>query len=274
MSITGTPTNISTPASTTVSTTNTNSTHVVVSRIQNRRGTQADFNGFAYSTSGPNSVYPYNSTGNGYYPSSTDINFTAANYPNVLLPGELSLCTDSGRIFMGNLNGGYTEISQIISAGGGSSSNSSGDTLQPSSWPLPPASTFTTITRVVPNSLPVLNIPLDWSSTPFFIINYSITDNGSADWTTVGNSFSRNGQLKITAINSSAMPVPPSTQSTNPAPQSPVSLVDTGVEINATPGYDISFNAYYSAGRIHLSYIHNFPTTIILNTETTNWVTF
>ena len=163
------------------------STPVVVSRIQNRRGTQSQFNG-SYVPPGPGPIYPtgYNGIGgfgsvsgpliattstsgtgsvatvsfaaatylenspigssvtitgvtpvgyNGIWTvtasSGTSVSFASAttgvqtvagtitrpynsiNYPSVLLAGELALCTDSGRVFMGNINGEYLEISVI-----------------------------------------------------------------------------------------------------------------------------------------------------------------
>ena len=240
---------------------------VVVSRIQNRRGTQVQFDGYAYSPSGPNSIYPINNVGAGYYPGSADPNFTPANYPNVLLPGELALCTDSGRLFMGNLNGGFVEIQEV--------SPGSGEFLQATTWILPPVASpgvFQLIEMPLVGSNPPINIPLDWASTPFFTIQYSVTDNPSPDWNVVGTNFSKNGQLRITAVNSATpaptpSPVPPS------PPWSPVTLLDNGVEVNTTT-YDVSFKAVYQSGRIQLWYLHNFPYNLTLNTNTTTWITF
>ena len=65
-------------------------TPIVVSRIQNRRGLQADFN----------SLYPSGQPGTG---------------PSVLQPGEIALCTDTGNVYIGTtisgVNGYYIEIS-------------------------------------------------------------------------------------------------------------------------------------------------------------------
>ena len=61
-------------------------TPVVVTRIQNRRGTQAQFD----------ALYPNGQPGTG---------------PNILQPGELALVTDSpGKVYIGNINGTYFEI--------------------------------------------------------------------------------------------------------------------------------------------------------------------
>jgi len=68
---------------------------VTVSRIQNRRGTQAQFN----------ALYPPGYTGTG----PVNINL----YPNILMPGELALCTDTRRVFLGNLSGEYIELATI-----------------------------------------------------------------------------------------------------------------------------------------------------------------
>lgn len=245
---------------------------VIVSRIQNRRGAQSQFNGFAYNPAlAPPltqlSIYPSDNEGLGYYPASVNTNFTPANYPNVLLPGELVICTDSDRVFMGSTNGAYIEIAEVVPG--------SGEYLQPTSWSLPPVSTFTVITRAVPDSSPPLIIPLDWNATPFFTITYSVTDSGSPDWNISGGHFSKNGQLKITGINpATKAPTPTLSASLNPVPFSSVSLIDNGVEVNTYPTFDISFNAVYQSGRIQLWYMHNFPGTLIFNTNTTTWVTF
>jgi len=242
---------------------------VIVSRIQNRRGTQVQFDGYAYNPAGPNSVYPSDTTGAGYYPATPDSNFTPTNYPNVLLPGELALCTDSGRVFLGNLNGGYVELAEL---------QGSGQYLQPISWTLPPTYTspnppvWTAVTNTLPGPIVV---PLEYSPTPFFMINYNVSDNGSSDWNIVGNNFSRSGLLNITAVTpTTPAPPPPVPASPNPAPWSPVSLTDTGSEVNATPTYDVSFNAYYVSGQIQIWYSHNFPGNLILNTSTLTWTTF
>ena len=71
---------------------------VVVSRIQNRRGTQVQFD----------ALYPVGYTGIGGYGSLPGFNVT--NFPDVLLPGELAFCTDTRRLFIGNINGEYTEV--------------------------------------------------------------------------------------------------------------------------------------------------------------------
>ncbi len=44
-------------------------------------------------------------TGSFYLP------FVIENYQGVLLPGEIALCTDSRRMFIGNLNGEYIDVS-------------------------------------------------------------------------------------------------------------------------------------------------------------------
>jgi len=133
---------------------------VVVSRIQNRRGTQAQFN----------ALYPsgYNGVGG------VDI----LVYPNILLPGELALCTDSRKVFLGNLSGEYVELAEM---------SASGEVLAPLTWTLNPSLSFTAIPG------------LDFDTTPFFQIVYSITDSLAPDWNTIGTNFSKNGQLDITA---------------------------------------------------------------------------
>jgi len=131
---------------------------VVVSRIQNRRGTQAQFN----------ALYPFGYNGIG----GADINL----YPNILLQGELALCTDTRRVFIGNINGEYIELQTVL------------DGLPPVMVSLPPVAVFTVIPQ------------LTYPATPFFNIAYDITDVGGPDWDAVGTQYSRNGELQITAV--------------------------------------------------------------------------
>lgn len=79
---------------------------VTVTRIQNRRGTYSQFL----------NLYPVGYSGVGGFNSIPG--YTAAAYPNVLQPGELALCTDNRKMFMGNLNGEYIEVG--AGTGGGS----------------------------------------------------------------------------------------------------------------------------------------------------------
>lgn len=193
----------------------TTGTPVVVSRIQNRRGTQAQFD----------NLYPtYPGTG-----------------PNILQPGELALCTDTRRIFIGNLNGEYVELA----AG---SVGPIEPMYQPVQVVLPPSpSTFTLISE------------LEFSATPFLTISYSLTDavgivpGVPAPPTAVGLNISKNGDLKITANDYKAL------------------LVDTATEINVT-NFDISFKAEYTvSGNIGISYSHNFPIDLTFSTYTIVW---
>lgn len=62
---------------------------VLSSRIQCRRGTQAQFE----------SLYPPGYDGT----TGVDIN----QWPQILQPGEFALCTDTSRIYVGNVNGTY-----------------------------------------------------------------------------------------------------------------------------------------------------------------------
>jgi hypothetical protein len=216
----------------------TTGTPVVVSRIQNRRGTQAQFNAL-YTT--------YPGTG-----------------PNVLQPGEIALCTDTGRVFVGTVNlasekGYYLELSTV--------SSTSSLTFLPQAINLPPSPT-------VWSPIPVLDYPV----TPFYTILYSVTDatqsplGTPAPANTVGDTFSRNGELKMTAI---VTPVAP--------PPFPVTLTDTGTEINnaapvpnvipypPTVQPDISFKAEYDGSNIRISYIHNFPVNLTFSTSSIYW---
>lgn len=222
-------------------------TAVVVSRIQNRRGTQTQFDGYAYSVAGPNSVYPLGYTGTGGYGSYPD--FTANNYPNVLLPGEVVLCTDSRRVFVGNLNGEYMELAGV--------SDFTDIILAPLVIQLPPVSAFT--------PMPSLSV---YNPTPFLSLLYSITDSPLPSLAnSVGDTFSKNGELKITSV-ANFVPAPP----IPPFPAlGPVSLTDNGTEVNTTM-HDISFTANYdTGGSIQISYMHNFPVTLTFSTSSIIW---
>ena len=207
-------------------------TPVVVSRIQNRRGLQQQFDGYAYSAPGPNSLYPAGYSGIGGYNSYST--FTEANYPNVLMPGEIAFCTDSRRIFIGNINGEYTEISSNTGP-----SVSSSLELSPVVISLTTSPTWTPV-------LSSMTIPI----TPFFNILYSVV-NGFPG--TVGTTFSRNGELQITATTTEA------------------TLVDTGVEINAT-GCFINFKVEVVDTDVQLYYMHNFPGALTFSTGTIIWL--
>jgi hypothetical protein len=193
---------------------------VTVSRIQNRRGTQAQFD----------ALYPpgYNGVG------PVDINL----YPNILMPGELALCTDTRRVFLGNLTGEYVELA---SAAGG------GILLGPLVLQLPPIGIFTPIPQ------------LDYPATPFFTLLYDITDALSPDQNVVGTTFSRNGEMKITAV-------------VDFGPGS-VSLTDTSIDVNTTL-FDISFTADYNGPDIEISYKHNFPGNLTFSSSTILWLPF
>lgn len=186
------------------------------------------------------SIEKYNGTGG------VDI----AEYPNVLLPGELALCTDTRKVFIGNINGEYTELQNA-------------NTEAPVVKILPPAATFTDISG------------LRFKSTPFLTVLYSLVNIVSPDWNDVsGTTFSRQGEMKITAIDSTspppADPGPPFPTPTN------ISLVDFSSDVNTVSGSDISFTAVYvdSGENIQLQYIHNFPSSVSMSVGTLIWIPF
>lgn len=198
-------------------------TPVVVSRIQNRRGTQVQFD----------NLYPtgYNGTGG----------VSIITYPNILLPGELALATDTGRIFLGNLNGEYVELVTSLGAG---------LLLLPIVLVLPPAAVFTAIPS------------LEFNPTPFFTLFYDITNSLNPDWNTVGPTFSRNGEMKITATVDNVLP------------PIRVSMSDTSTEVNLDIPDDISFMADYNIGstKIEILYKHDFATSLTFSTSTLLWL--
>jgi hypothetical protein len=187
-------------------------------------------------------LYPAGYTGVGGFDSgSYNPPFNIENYPAVLMTGELALCTDSRNLYMGNINGEYIRLGTI---GGGVSLN----TLVPVTVTLPIAPTFTVIPQ------------LSYLATPFATLLYSVTDASSGDWNTVGGNFSKNGQLQITAINSGAA--------------NPVTLTDTGTEINLG-SYTLSFIAQYGTNnRIDILYKHNFPSSLTFSSTDIKWIPF
>lgn len=206
---------------------------VVVSRIQNRRGTQIQFD----------ALYPPGYEGVG----GVDINL----WPNILLPGELALCTDTRRAFIGNLNGEYIELDTQMG---------DGIVLDPLVIVLPPAPTFT----VIPE--------LTFAVTPFFTLLYSVTNSLSPDWNTVGSVFSKNGEMKITAVVDFVPPppIPPF------PPLTPVTLTDTGTEINVALPADISFIAQYDGtlSNIEILYTHDFAGPLTFSSSTIRWIPY
>jgi len=208
-------------------------TPVVVSRIQNRRGTQSQFD----------NLYPPGYTGTGGFnpPGSGPIGYTEAAFPNVLRPGELALATDTRRMFMGNLNGEYIEVG----AGGGGSLS-----FTPLVIVLPPAATFTAIPA------------LEYDPTPFFTLFYDITDSLLANWNTVGTNFSRNGEMKITAtVDNVAPPV-----------RAMLADVSAEVNLSSPLDISFIADYNVASTKIEILYKHNFATSLTFATTALNWV--
>lgn len=203
---------------------------VVVTRIQNRRGLQSQFD----------ALYPPGYNGIGGYGSISG--FNATNFPDVLLPGELALCTDSRKMFIGNVNAEYVELAL---------SNTSVLALPPIVIQLPPAGSFTTIPA------------LTYHSTPFFTLFYDLTDDLSPDQNVPGTNFSRNGTLQITSVKYVASP---------PA----ATLTDSGTEINNASPSVITFMADYDVTHtlIEIKYKHNFPGNLTFSSSSIIWQPF
>lgn len=138
-------------------------TPVTVSRIQHRRGTQSQFD----------ALYPpgYNGTGA----------ISMAQYPNILKPGEMALCTDTRRLFVGNEDGSYLEI--CVDCAEEQFWNGE---FEPLCLILPPSDEYTVIPELTVNS------------TPFYNIIYSIVNYVSQNPNVPGTFFSKNGTLQIT----------------------------------------------------------------------------
>jgi hypothetical protein len=199
---------------------------VVVSRIQNRRGLQSQFD----------LLYPPGYDGIGGYGSQPG--FTSTNFPDVLFPGEIALCTDSRRTFVGNINAEYIELAE---------SNAGALTLPPVVIQLPPAAVFTTIAA------------LTYTATPFFNLLYDLTDSLSPDQNVPGIDFSRNGALQITCA------APPY-----------ATLTDVGTEINNASPSTISFIAEYDGTNtlIEIKYMHDFPGNLTFSSSSIIWQPF
>lgn len=210
---------------------------VVITRIQNRRGTQDQFD----------ALYPPGYAGIG----GCDINI----WTRILLPGELAECTDTRRVFIGNLNGEYFELGAI-------------DSIPPLILNLPPESTFTGIPQ------------LTYVAQPFFKLIYSIVDITGADAFSPGENFTKSGEMQIVSVQNSPLPPPPDTSLPMPIvlpiPQH-ATLSDNGTEISTYgAGIDINFNAEYSEidNTVSISYMHNFPSSLTFSTRSIIWSSF
>lgn len=223
------------------------------------------YNGSVTVTASTPSSVQYASTAVGLQTVSGNIvkPYNSTNYDNILQPGEIGLCTDTRRIFLGNLNGEYIEVNAVTTG--------EGLIFPPSVWVLPPSPVFVPITTVAPG--PIL-VKLDYDATPFFTVLYDITDSLQPDWNTVGTSFSQNGQLQITAIDPSTVlpPTPP------PPPVLPpvtnVTLSDTSTGINLLQPSEIHFKAQYAGTKIEIMYMHDFPGSLTFSTGAIRWLPF
>lgn len=176
-----------------------------------------------------------------------------SEYPSILLPGEIALCTDSRRIFLGNINGEYVEISGTVA----------GDLfLNPIIRVLPPAAVFTDIDG------------LKFQKTPFSTLFYDITDVIDPNWNAVGTEFSRNGELKITAIDESTI-LPPDPPLPAP-PYSHVTTTDEFTEVNLLTPSEFSLKAIYvdSGANIQIQYMHDFPGDLTFSSSSFRWIPF
>lgn len=232
---------------------------VVISRIQNRRGTQAQFD----------NLYPPGYTGVGGFGSIVGFNIT--NYPNVLSAGEIALCTDTRRTFIGNLNGEYIELG--AGGGGGSLSVSDeGSLLTAAATSMDFVGSGVTATAVgsavtvsvgTPPPLLITLTPqtsytlipgLTHTATPYYTISYSLVDVTTINPNTPGVNFSSNGTLQITSTTTTA------------------TLTQSSTDVNTTSSSTISFSAAKVGANIQISYIHNFTGNLTFSTSSLIWV--
>jgi len=213
---------------------------VVISRIQNRRGTIAEFQ----------ALYPLDYDGSSGYNSTKFPNYNPTDYPNVLQPGEIGLCTDSEQLFIGSINGTYLGV-QVEESNNNLNFAPIVVLLQPSNW-----------IAVGPE------LEFDPPISSFLNIFYTLSDVNPI--TGAANQYSKNGTMSITET------------------ASLVQLSDTGIEINTYPvtldpngiplnPIDISFETRYTSipgGSIQVFYKHNFPNPLYLSTATIQWGPF
>ena len=229
--------------------------------------TPLGYNGtYTVTGSSPGSVsYASSTTGAQTISGTVTQPYSLSNFPNILMPGELALCTDTRRVFIGNLNGEYIELEMTVAGGANMS-------FMPTSWVLPPVGSFTPISKVLPGPFTVY---LEYSSTPFLTVVYDVTDSLSPDWNSVGVNFSRSGELRITAVaDFTPIPNPPFPDITA------VSLTDVASEVNRYapapplpgPQPTIQFIAQYNGPKIEILYQHNFPGNLTFTTGTLNWM--
>lgn len=199
-------------------------TPVVVTRIQNRRGTQDQFD----------ALYPVGYLGVGGFGDPDFPGFNEANYPNVLLPGELALCTDSRRAFIGNINGEYAEISLNLGP-------ESEIVLSPVKFSLVPSATYQTT-------------GITYDRSPFFQILYNISDTSIDPVPTdTGVNYSSSGTMTISSTTGQTL------------------LQNSMTEIEVVPA-GLSFVSVYNGNSVEVHYKHNFPGTLNLYTATIRWI--
>lgn len=207
-------------------------TNITVSGV-----TPAAFNGSFLVTTTTSTQITYTSAAVG--PITVDgILYTTYNptvYPNILLPGELALCTDSRKLFVGNVNGGYVQLAIALPDDDLS--------LKPYIVPLPGNSTGDII--AIPN-------------VPFYTVIYDVTDSTDlVNWDLPGTKFSRNGRLEITATTTTA------------------TLSDSGTEVSTlSPTGDINFNATVSGSDIIISYTNTFAESLLISASAIHWSPF
>lgn len=201
------------------------SSPVIVSRIQNRRGTQAEFS----------ALYPPGYQGVG-----------GATGNKILQPGEIGLTTDTRRVFIGNLNGEYIEIT------GGGGGGSGGINFTPVVVSLPTTANFTEI--------PELTSP----ASSLFTITYSVTNAADSVAGSAGSSYAREGNLNVISIlgdNTTA---------------GSATLTDTAQELDPAEVAEISFIAVFEPtdNSVRIKYRHNYPGPLVLTTGTIAWAPF
>lgn len=207
---------------------------VVLSRIQNRKGTLVEFEDLYAPLSDPSLQ---------------------------LLPGELGLAFDEStgeyRLFIGGLTSGtYTEIA----IDGNPTTLDSTLNISPLVVYLAPSAIWSPVTSLwyTPS--------ISNSNTCLLNILYGVVEQELTPVPMSTTPFTKSGQLSITTT--------PVRSGDSFTPVSILTDTGTEINQYPDPQPDISFRATYSGGTVQVEYKHDFPGLVQLSTSTIKWATF